>query len=286
MIDESFDNTAEFDVNDPRLFMNKKSWQKILVVSAGVIMNMILAAFVLWGVYATRGIPSLPEHVSTVIDRPISGYPAQRAGMEKGDRILAIDGVAVNEWSELVALIFERPEKEIVIDFERGGEKRSLTLKTRSEHQAGHEGPVGKIGIAAVLEFERLGPGEAFTTGWTATWTILRRTAESIVMLVRGRASVSDLAGPVGIAKMTGETARQGVGDLFELLALISVNIGFVNILPIPALDGGHLVMVLIEGVRRRPLSTKLKLSIQQVGMILLLALIAVVVFNDFMRLR
>jgi regulator of sigma E protease len=287
MIDESFDASAEgFDPNDPRMFMNKKSWQKILVVSAGVIMNMVLAAFVLWGVYATRGVPTLPEHVDTVIDRPISGYPADRAGLKQGDRITAIDGTPVSEWSELVALIYERPEKEIVVDFERGGEKRTLSLKTRSERLAGREGPVGKIGIAAVLQFQRLAPGEAFITGWSMTWAILERTAESIGMLVRGKASVRDLAGPVGIAKMTGETARQGVGDLSELLALISVNIGFVNILPIPALDGGHLVMVLIEGVRRRPLSTKLKLSIQQVGMFLLLALIAVVVFNDFMRLR
>jgi regulator of sigma E protease len=137
-----------------------------------------------------------------------------------------------------------------------------------------------------MVEFKRLEVGEAFVTGWVATWTILKHTAESIGGLFVGRGSVKDLAGPVGIAKMTGETARQGAGDLFELLALISVNIGFLNILPIPALDGGHLVMVLIEGVRRRPLSTKLKLSIQQVGMLLLLALIAVVVFNDFMRLR
>ncbi len=118
------------------------------------------------------------------------------------------------------------------------------------------------------------------------TWTILDRTARSIWMLIAGQASIKDLAGPVGIARMTGETARQGMGDLLELLALISVNIGFLNILPIPALDGGHLVLVLVEGVRRKPLSTKFKLWAQQVGMVLLLALIVVVVFNDFLKLR
>jgi regulator of sigma E protease len=287
MIDESFDMSAsEFDPRDPRLFMNKKSWQKVLVVCAGVLMNMVLAAVVLWAVYSTRGVPSLPEQISTVIDRPISGYPAQKAGLVRGDRIVSVDGVPVKEWPELVAVIYERPAKEIVVEYERGGERGTVTLTTRSENQAGRDAPVGKIGIAPMLEFERLGVGEAFVTGCLATWTILERTAESIGMLVVGRASVRDLAGPVGIAKMTGETAQQGVGDLFELLALISVNIGFLNILPIPALDGGHLVMVVIEGVRRRPLSTRFKLGIQQVGMILLLALIAVVVFNDFMRLR
>ena len=93
-------------------------------------------------------------------------------------------------------------------------------------------------------------------TGWVATWTFLERTAQGIGKLVTGQASVKDLAGPVGIAKMTGEVARQGTGDLLEFLALISVNIGFLNILPVPALDGGHLVLVLIEGVSRRRLST------------------------------
>jgi regulator of sigma E protease len=152
--------------------------------------------------------------------------------------------------------------------------------------QAGKEEPIGKIGIVPLPTYEKLGIGKAFTYGCIMTWTILDRTARSIWMLIVGHASIKDLAGPVGIARVTGETARQGLGDLLELLAMISVNIGFLNILPIPALDGGHLVMVLAEGVRRRPLSTKFKLWTQQVGMLLLLALFVVIIFNDFLKLR
>jgi regulator of sigma E protease len=286
MIDESLDNPDDFDPSDPRLFMNKKGWQKVLVVSAGVIMNMVLAGMVLWGVYATRGVPSLPDQPGTVIDRPISRFPAERAGLQRGDSLLTIDDVAVAKWSDLVNAIYERPGREITITYLREGETRSVKLTTRSEKQKGKTEPVGKIGIAPMLTYQRLGVGEAFVCGWVATGSILARTADGIRKLVTHEASVKDLAGPVGIAKMTGEVARQGIGDLLEFLALISVNIGFLNILPIPALDGGHLVLVLIEGVSRRRLSTKVKIWVQQVGMILLLALIAVVIFNDVMGLR
>jgi regulator of sigma E protease len=286
MIDESLENPNDFDPNDQRLFMNRKVWQKVLTVSAGVIMNMVLAAVVLWGVYATRGVPTLPAQVPTVIDRPVSGYPASKAGLQRGDKILAVDGNQVALWEDLVKQIYDRPGKEVRIDFERAGEQKNIVLTTRSDKQEGSDQPIGKIGIMPQPVFERLGVGKAFTYGCIMTWTILDRTARSIWMLIAGQASIKDLAGPVGIARMTGETARQGMGDLAELLALISVNIGFLNILPIPALDGGHLVMVLVEGVRRRPLSTKFKLWAQQIGMVLLLALVAVVVFNDFLKLR
>ena len=289
MIDESLDDSEEqFDSSDPRLFINKKGWQKIIVISAGVLLNMVLAALVLWAVYATRGIPYLPnpDHIGTAIDRPVPGFPAEKAGLLRGDEIVAIDGVEVSDWNDLVKEIYERPGREVTVDVLRDGKPLSFTLTTRSEARRGQEEPIGKIGIGPILEYKRLGIGSAFVYGWVMTWTILERTAQSISMLILGQASVKDLAGPVGIAKMTGDTARQGFGDLLELLALISVNIGFLNILPIPALDGGHLVLVLVEGVRRRPLSARLKIGIQQVGMILLLVLIAMVVFNDFMRLR
>jgi regulator of sigma E protease len=286
MIDESLENPDDFDPNDQRLFMNRKLWQKVLTVCAGVMMNMVLAAAVLWAVYSTRGVPTLPEQVPTVIDRPISGYPAAKSGLKRGDKIVAIDGQQVALWEDLVQQIYDRPGREVRIDYERAGERKSVLLTTRSDKVAGKDEPVGKIGITPRPIYERLGIGEAFVYGCRMTWTILDQTARSIWMLITGHASLKDLAGPVGIARMTGETARQGMGDLFELLALISVNIGFLNILPIPALDGGHLVMVLVEGVRRRPLSTKFKLWAQQVGMFLLLALILVVVVNDFIKLR
>jgi regulator of sigma E protease len=288
MIDESLDNPDDFDPTDPRLFINKKGWQKILVVSAGVIMNMVLAGVVLWGVYATRGVPSLgdADQLGTVIDSPMPGFPAEKSGLQRGDKILDVDGVPVAKWEDLVSAIYERPGREIRIQFERLGERHDVTLKTRSEKQKGKETPVGKIGIGPMLTYERMSVGRAFVYGWIATWSYLEGTAAGIVKLITHQASIKDMAGPVGIAKMTGEVARQGIADLLEFLALISVNIGFINILPIPALDGGHLVLVVIEGVSRRRLSTKIKIGVQQVGMILLLALIAVVVFNDFMKLR
>ncbi|MFB3908608.1 MAG: RIP metalloprotease RseP [Candidatus Eisenbacteria bacterium] len=286
MIDESLENPDDFDPSAPDIFMNKKPWQKVLVVSAGVIMNMILAAVVLTGVYATRGVPSLPEVLGTTIDRPIPGYPAKDAGLQRGDRIVAIDGTPVEKWQDLVEAIYARPDTDVRIDLERNGERQEITLHTKSEKGGAEGEQIGKIGIGPLLTYERVGLGKAIVYGATSTWALLKQIVHTVYMLFAGQASVKDLAGPVGIARVTGETARQGMADLFELLAFISINIGFINILPIPALDGGHLLMVAIEGVRRRPLSTRLKLWIQQIGMLLLFLLIAVVIFNDFMKLR
>ncbi len=284
MIDESFDSSESFDPSDPHLFMNKNGWQKVLVICAGVIMNIVLAGFVLWLVFGVRGVPTLPDPIGTVIDRPVPGWPADQAGLERGDQIVAIDGAAVEKWEDLVDKIYASPGQEVTVEVMRGEERKEISLTTRSEKQGTEQ--VGKIGIQPLVLHERVGPGQAFVYGWSATWTYLRLTAMGIGKLVTLQASVRDLSGPVGIAKMSGEYARQGVWDFLDFLALISVNIGFLNILPIPALDGGHLVLILVEAVRRRPLSTKLKLWVQQVGMVLLLALIAVVVFNDFMKLR
>ena len=213
-------------------------------------MNMVLAAMVLWGVYATRGVPSL-RTVSRSARRSIGrcpGWPAEKAGLQRGDKILVVDGVAVAKWEDLVAAIFGRPGREVRIEFERAGERQEVTLTTRSEKRKERTPRSGRSASPRWSSTKGLGIGESFVTGWVATWAYLERTAEGIGRVVTRQASVKEFAGPVGIAKMTGEVSRQGPADLLEFLAIISVNIGFVNILPIPALDGGHLIMVLIEG--------------------------------------
>lgn len=286
MIDESMENPDDFDPSDQRLFLNKNFLQKTLVITAGVIMNMILAVVVLWGVYATRGVPSLTEDQGTVIDTPIQGFPAEKAGFQRGDQIVTVDGVAVERWTDLVEQISSRPEREIPIEFVRNGEHKTVMLTTRGESAPEGEGKVGKIGIGPLPTYEKVPFGQAFIYSAVGTWSLIEQTGAAFGRLFTGRMSVKELSGPLGIAKVSGDRAREGLSNLSELLAIISVNVGFLNILPIPALDGGHLLLILIEGVRRRPLSTKVKLWIQQVGMVLLIALMVVVVFNDIVKLR
>ena len=154
----------------------------MIAVCAGVVMNVVLAAFILWGVYATRGVPSLPDPVGTQIDRPVQGYPAGKAGLIKGDEIIAFDGVPVTGWEDLVAVIYKRPAKEVRVDFLRDGVEQNVILTTRSEKQTGEEESIGKIGIGPMLIYERLGVGTAFAYG---TITLYGRAFQTVLLTGR-----------------------------------------------------------------------------------------------------
>ena len=141
------------------------------------------------------------------------------------------------------------------------------------------------IGIGPVLTNRPAGPGEAVVSGFALTkrWFVL--TYKSLAMIITGRASLKDVGGPIMIAQLAGQSAQSGFSTLLGLLAIISVNLAFINLLPIPALDGGHIAIVLIEAAMRRPLSLRARMAVQQLGVLLLLALIAVIFYNDIMRI-
>jgi regulator of sigma E protease len=144
---------------------------------------------------------------------------------------------------------------------------------------------VGLIGIAPETTYKDAGMFEAVGSGFSQMWWWSKVTVVSLKMLVTGQESMKSVGGPIFIAQLAGETAKSGLMDFFNLIAIISINIGFLNILPIPALDGGHLVVTLIEGVKGKPLKTKTRLVIQQIGMALLLTLMIFVIYNDIARL-
>ena len=143
---------------------------------------------------------------------------------------------------------------------------------------------VGLIGVGPDLIYRSISFGEAITAGYHSTIGAFRLVILSIRLLVSGQASVRDLSGPIGIAKMAGQAAESGILSLLAFVAFISVNIGFLNILPIPALDGGHLVVILLEGIRRKALSTKVKLIIQQIGVVIILVLMVLIIVNDLTK--
>jgi regulator of sigma E protease len=283
MVDESLDGEDAI-TGAADEFMSKRTWQKAFVISAGVIMNGLLAVVLytviagFWGV----GTPS-PE---PVLGGLREGMPAAAAGLEPGDRVLAVQGEPVADWEALAGAIHRRPGETVELAVRREG--RPDTLRLRLTPQASlhpEKGEVGLIGIEPEVVVERVGPLGAVAAGVSRTGAEVVTAYQTIRALVTGQAGLKDLGGPILIAQMSGQSARGGLVVFLSFLAFISVNIGFLNILPIPVLDGGHLVYIGIEAAIRRPLPVKLKLWVQQAGMILLLLVMVLVMKNDVLRL-
>ena len=282
MIDESMD--AEL-TGAPWEFQSKNSLQKIWVMSGGVLANLLLAAVVFTIITLSRGIGVSDPR--SIVGSLADGYPAGEAGIIAGDIITAIDGEPVENWEQMTALIHTRPEEELLVSWDRDGLSFSAVIKTRSTQTIiGDEiKTVGMIGVAPKIDVHPAGLIEAANRGVSLTGLWMARTYISLKMLFTGKASMRDLGGPILIAQLAGESAQSGFITLLGFLAIISVNLAFINILPVPALDGGHIALELVEVAMRRPLSLRARMAIQQVGIMLLLTLLVVVVYNDIMRL-
>jgi len=279
MIDEGLDGASSL-TGAPWEFQSKNAWQKLWVITAGVIMNLLLGVLIYTGVTAVRGVA---EPRGAYVGAVTPGDPAERAGLQLGDRIVSVDGVAVTTWEELVAQIYPRPDEELEFVYEREGATQSVAIRTarRVGEVDGEVKEVGLIGINPEFVYRPAHLGEVLSAGFVGTAWVVRLVGTSLRMLVSGEASLRDLRGPMQIAQMSGQSARQGLTAFLGFIAFISVNIGCVNLLPVPALDGGHAVIILSEAVIRREIPAKAKMAIQQAGMLLLLALIAFILIND-----
>lgn len=280
MIDEGMQGESSL-TGAPWEFSSKNPLQKLWVILAGVIMNFLLAIILYTALTAAQGIPEPAD--TSVIGLLVPGAPAEQAGLEIGDRILSVDGIATETWEALVTELYARPEQEITITYERAGEITEVGLKTEvmAAEIDGEQRDVGRIGISPELIYRKATASEIALSGVLGTARLLKLTVTSFTKI----RSAKQLGGPIMIAKMAGSVARQGIAALLNFIAFISVSIGFLNLLPIPALDGGHAVIIATEGIVRRELPHRAKLAIQQVGMLLLLALIVFVVWNDATRI-
>lgn len=277
MVDESLEKDAVTGAPDE--FMSKNPFQKIFVLSAGVMMNYLVAWLILTGLTLAVGVPEIGE---PIIGEVTEGMPAAAAGLQKGDRILQIGDSAVTDWYDVVGLISPASDTVHLIAA-RADSTWALAVPTVSRTDNGMTRRV--IGIVAHVSFREASLAESLGEGIRFCYIITRNILHFLGYLIMGEASIRDLAGPVGVAKLSGESARQGPETFLFFLAFVSVSIGFLNILPFPVLDGGHIVYVLVEAIIRRPISTKVKLAIQQVGLVLLILLILVVSYHDILRL-
>lgn len=280
IIDESMDAKLEYK---PYELMSKSKLQQIWFMSAGVIMNTVLAFFIFMGLYNYTGKPTVSN--KPVINEILPGTPASNAGFKPGDQITSIEDKSINTWNELTKEISQRPNQEINLIYSRNGTLNNVKLITSSQINPETGDTLGMMGVRPNIKYEPISIIESIQMSSVATARGFGLVILSIKMISSGQASVKDLGGPIMIAQLAGETAKAGMIPFFSLMALISCNLAFLNILPIPGLDGGHIFITIIEGIIRRPLSLKMRMGIQQVGMVLLLMLMVTVIINDVGRL-
>lgn len=269
----------------PRAFNYQPVWKRFLIVFAGPLFNIIFAA-VLFVLIFLSGVPTLYPEVGEVME----GMPAEAAGLRQGDRIVRIDGRGISEWSEMTEVIHGNPGKPLDITVERGGEDLSFTITPEEKpvpNIFGEETKVGLIGIKPAGEtFQKsFGPGEALVLGVQRTVDVSVLTVVAVVKLVQRIIPAKTIGGPIFIVQMAGEQAQEGAMNFFTFMAIISINLGIINLFPVPILDGGHVLFLGIEAVRRKPLSERTVAVAQRVGLALLLTLMAFAIYNDILRL-
>ena len=218
----------------------------------------------------------LPPTVGQVVQ----GEPAATVGLLEGDEIVEVDGVAVISWSDMSREIRRHPDRQITLVWERAGERMQGLITPRSFSEGDTE--IGRIGIVPQEGIRHhVGIGRALELGLLGVYTSSSMILDFLGQLFQGDRSTEELGGPLRIAQMAGETAEQGAKSFISFLAMLSVNLAIINLLPIPVLDGGHLMLFSVEAIMRRPLSVRLQERIQTAGGAVMLFIVALVLFND-----
>lgn len=267
-------------------FMGRPPWQRGLIIFAGPLMNFLLAIFVFWGVVFFSG-KEIVYYDKTTIGLVGKDSPAEKAGLKSGDQILSVNGVEVKNFMDMAEIIYKEVEKPVVLKWKRGNEileAQVITFKEKVEDEEGKPKEVGKIGVSPTYTIIRLNIFQSFLEGIGTTIFITVESVKFVVGLFTGAASLKNVGGPIFIARTAGETAKLGLASFFSFIALLSVNLSIINILPIPVLDGGHILFLGLEKIRGKPLSLKQRAIIQQIGLAFLLALIVYVSYNDVLR--
>lgn len=369
MIDESLDAESYSEEPKPYEFRAKPTWQKVIIITAGVIMNFLLGIGIFWGIFWFQGEQVTPTTRAVVVEGGIADsmglktgdrfveiagkpvehwedvgrsflanlgedtpflverngdrlqfvfdwegreskdivrvgmgpllparvgkvspdYPAADAGLQRGDAIIAIGDSSVATWQEMTGIISGSAGTPLDFTIVREGETLDVSIAPRAYHyedENGEEQVRGLIGIAPYMAHRKLDFGASLSRGFSEAVFLGGANVRGFSRVITGVDDARDsLAGPLAIAKMVGDVAKESLVDLLRIMAMLSVVLGIVNILPIPALDGGHLIIILIEGVMKRPLPLKVKLAIQQVGMLILLLLMIFIFGNDIARL-
>lgn len=263
-------------------FFGKPLWARMLIVSAGPFANFLLAIVLFSGLYMTQGAPAIDRADGIAIGEILPNSPSQLAGLQQGDRILRIDGEEVDDFATIVKVVRASGGRMLVLSLMRNSQPLMLTVRPQV---LGEDG-VYRIGVRlAHAPVIRLAAHHAI---WRATNESIRLSREILIAikeLVTGARSTDDLSGPVRLAQISGEAGRAGGTIFLSFTAILSINLGLLNLLPLPVLDGGHLLMYTIEILRRKRLSERVQQALSVCGFVLILTLMLWVTGQDILRL-
>ena len=277
----------------PRSFQYQPVWKRAAIVVAGPVFNLVLAYIIFLSFLAVKlplAIPKL-DSMTTTLESVMDGSPAMKAGLKKDDTIVEINGTSVMDWNEMAEIFSKNPEKELTLKIKRGSEFIHVQIipePVKAKDEKGKEIVVGRIGIskkidATIIQSESIfsAPFKAFEALYD--WCVL--TVEVVIKLLSGSVSAKQVGGPILIVDAAAKAASVGAFAYFNFIAIISINLAILNLLPIPVLDGGHILFFAIEALRGKPLSDKIITIANKAGMALLLLLIAFVFYNDITRI-
>ena len=264
-----------------RSFPAKPVWQRAAIVAAGPLINLIFAVVLLGGLAMVRGTPVSEP----VIGNVLAGSAAEAADLRSGDRIIRIMGRDIENFGDVSAIVGLRPNELLPYVIERKGaliEKDIAAGTLIEKDRFGNIYRIGQLGVMAnEVTLKSVSLWEAPVVGFNQAVQLTKTALDGLGQIIMGRRSVKELGGPLKIADISGQAASMGFASFLFFMALISINLGFINLLPIPMLDGGHLLFYAIEAVQRRPVSTVVQEWAYRSGLALLLTLMLLVTFND-----
>ncbi len=262
-------------------FQSKPLYQRALIVFAGPAVNFLLAIAIFMGFLLAYGQSVTPA----VVETTVAGSPAAKAGLRQGDRIVAFNGHGVETFNDLVNEVVMVPNENAVVLIERNGTEMAVPVRVAERLEVdrfGNEYRLGQIGITSKpAEFEEVGLLQAPGLAIVQTYDVVRQQIKGLGQIITGRRPISELGGPLKIAKVSGEAMAVGILAFISLAALISINLGFINLLPIPMLDGGHLLLYAVEAVRRRPANAAVQEWAFRAGFAVLVGFMIMVTVND-----
>ncbi|MFN2339897.1 MAG: RIP metalloprotease RseP [Halanaerobium sp.] len=261
-----------------RLFTQKSAFKRLAVILMGPIMNFLLAAFIFIFAFAIFGVPTSTTE-EAVLGEVIPQQPAAEAGLRANDQILEINGQEIESWEEMSQLIRNNTDQQITIRYQRDGETNTINITP----VLSEDGERGVIGIYPQLVRESVSIGKSISLGLSQTYQVFKMTIMGFVQMFR-ESSTEDIGGPIMIASIIGQAARVGILNVLNWTAIISVNLGIINLLPFPALDGGRILFIIIEIIRGKAVDPRKESYVHMIGFAILMLLMLFIIYNDLVR--
>ena len=261
-----------------RLFTQKSAFKRLAVILMGPIMNFLLAALIFIFAFAIFGVPTSTTE-KAILGEVIPQQPAAEAGLRANDQILAINGQEIESWEEMSQLIRNNTDQQITIRYQRDGNTNTINITP----VLSEDGERGVIGVYPQLVRESVSIGKSISLGLSQTYQVFKMTILGFVQMFR-ESSTEDIGGPIMIASIIGQAARVGILNVLNWTAIISVNLGIINLLPFPALDGGRILFIVIEMIRGKAVDPRKESFVHMIGFAILMLLMLFIIYNDLMR--